>query len=161
MTSIGLLRCPFVKELDVCIEEGPSKVPAGPGKPEGPHSRLGYRQNFCGIQYPRHPQGWSGQDPENPGFPSGIINTFLEHSGLSFFKKKFSRGAGVAQSAKHLTLNFGSSHDLMVHEIEPRVGFCADRAEPAWGSLSPPLSAPPPLMLAHVHALSLSLSQNK
>ena len=28
-----------------------------------------------------------------------------------------------------------------VHEFEPRVGLCADGAEPAWDSLSPPLSA--------------------
>ena len=50
-------------------------------------------------------------------------------------------------------LDFGSGHDLMVRGIEPHVRIWADSAEPAWDSLSPSLSAPPPLML--------SLSQNK
>ena len=31
------------------------------------------------------------------------------------------RGAWVAQSVECLTLDFGSGHDLMVHEIEPLV----------------------------------------
>ena len=35
--------------------------------------------------------------------------------------------------------NFGSGHDLMVHEFEPCTGFHADSAEPAWDSLSPSL----------------------
>ena len=56
---------------------------------------------------------------------------------------------------KRLTLGFSSGRDLMVREIEPRVGLCADREEPAWDSLSPSFSAP--LLLV----LFLSLSQNK
>ena len=34
--------------------------------------------------------------------------------------------------------DFGSGHDLtvQVHEIEPRIGLCADNTEPAWDSLS-------------------------
>ena len=63
-------------------------------------------------------------------------------------------GTWVAQLVKCLTLDFGSSHDLMVHEIEPCIGLCADSAEPAWDSLSPFLSALPPLMLARSHTLS-------
>ena len=51
-----------------------------------------------------------------------------------------------------LTLDFGSGHDLTLHEIEPRVRLCADGEEPACDSL---LSTPPP------HAHVLSLSQNK
>ena len=34
-------------------------------------------------------------------------------------------GAWVAQSVKHLTLDFGSGHDLLVHEFEPHVLLCA------------------------------------
>ena len=55
------------------------------------------------------------------------------------------------QSVKHPTLGFSSGHDLTVVEFEPRIGLCAGGAEPAWDSLSPSPSAPPPL----------SLSQNK
>ena len=53
--------------------------------------------------------------------------------------------------------DFGSGHDLMVHEFEPFIGLCADSVEPAWDSVSRSLSAPPLLMLS----LSLSLSQYK
>lgn len=56
--------------------------------------------------------------------------------------------------------DFGSGHDLMVCEFEPRVGLCADSSElrawslePASDSMSPSLSAPPQLMLC----LSLSV----
>ena len=58
----------------------------------------------------------------------------------------------VAQWVKFLTLDFGSGHDLMVCEIEPRTGLCAESTEPAWDSLSPSLFAP---------ARSLSLKTNK
>ena len=54
---------------------------------------------------------------------------------------------------KRPTLDFGSGHDLMVCELEPRVSLCADSPESVWDSLSPSLSAP--LLLA----LSLSLSK--
>ena len=67
-------------------------------------------------------------------------------------KNKY-RGAWVAQLVKHPILDFGSGHDLMVHELEPHIEFSTDSLEPAWESLSPSLSAPPP----HV----LSLSQKK
>ena len=68
-------------------------------------------------------------------------------------------GAWVAQLVKHSALGFSSDHDLTVCEIKPRTGLCADNVEPAQDSLSPSLSAPPPLSLtcAHVH----SVSQNK
>ena len=52
-------------------------------------------------------------------------------------------------------LIFGSGHDLTVHGIKPRIGLCADSAEPARDSLFPSLSAPPLL------SLSLSLKINK
>ena len=74
--------------------------------------------------------------------------------------KILSWGTRVAQLAKGLTLgilDLGSGHDPSVHGIEPHIGLYADSAEPAWDSLSPPLTAPPPLVLPP----SLSLSQNK
>ena len=52
-----------------------------------------------------------------------------------------------------LLISFSSGHDLTVHEIEPHVGLCAHRVEPAWNSLSPPLCP----SSAHMR----SLPQNK
>ena len=63
-------------------------------------------------------------------------------------------GAWVAQSVKRLALDFGSSHDLTVHGIEPCVGL---RAESAWDSLSLSVSAPSQLERTHI----LSLPQNE
>ena len=57
-------------------------------------------------------------------------------------------GALVAQSIERPTLGFGSGHDLMVRGSEPHFGLCTDSEEPAWDTLSPSLSAPPPLTLA-------------
>ena len=45
--------------------------------------------------------------------------------------------AWVAQLVNHLTLNFGSGHDHMVHEMEAGVLLGTHGMEPAWGSLSP------------------------
>ena len=39
---------------------------------------------------------------------------------------KIYRGACVAQSLKHPTLDFGSGHDLTVPGIEPHVGLCTN-----------------------------------
>ena len=64
------------------------------------------------------------------------------------------RGAWVAQSVGHLTLDFSSGHNLTICEFKPQVRLCADSSEPTWDSLSLSLSAPPLLM----QALSLSLS---
>ena len=61
----------------------------------------------------------------------------------------------MAQPVKGLTLDFGSGHDLTVCEFKAHLGLCADNAEPAWDSLSLPLSLPLPC------SLCLSLSQNK
>ena len=63
------------------------------------------------------------------------------------------QGTWVAQLVKHPSLDFGSGHDLMVPEIKPHFGFCADSAEPTWDYLSPSLSD----LLACVD----SVSQNK
>ncbi|XP_053060453.1 mediator of RNA polymerase II transcription subunit 27 isoform X2 [Acinonyx jubatus] len=43
--------------------------------------------------------------------------------------------------------DFGSGHDLAVRGFEPHVGLCADSLAPASDSVSPSLSAPPPLTL--------------
>ena len=66
----------------------------------------------------------------------------------------------VAQLVKHPTLDFGSGHDLAVHEIKPCIRLCADSVEPAWDSLSPPLSVPP-LLHSLSSSFSLSLKINK
>ena len=66
-------------------------------------------------------------------------------------------GAWVARSVAP-TLDRGSDHDLTVCEIKPCIRLrthCLSITEPACGSLSPSLSAPPPLVCVH------SLSQNK
>ena len=49
---------------------------------------------------------------------------------------------------KHLTLDFGSSHDLRVRGIESRIGLYTDSTELAWDSFSSSLSALPPLALS-------------
>ena len=48
------------------------------------------------------------------------------------------RGTRVAQWVKRLTLDLDSGHDLMVHEVKPHIGLCADTTKPAWDSLSLP-----------------------
>ena len=63
--------------------------------------------------------------------------------------QKLTGGPWVAQLVKRLTFGFGSGHDMTVREFEPHLGY-AGSAEPAWDSLSLPLSAPP------AHALSFS-----
>ena len=66
-------------------------------------------------------------------------------------------GAWVAQSVKHPILDFSSGHDLMVREVELYIGLQANRAEPAYDSLSPSLSAP----LQPSLSFSVSLKINK
>ena len=63
------------------------------------------------------------------------------------------KGTWVVQSVKPPTLDFGSGHDLMVHEIAPHMCLCNDSEEPAWYSLYPSLC----LSLSH----PLFLFQNK
>ena len=70
----------------------------------------------------------------------------------------------MAQLVKCLTLDFGSGHDLIVHEFEPHIGLCTDSMETPWDSLSPSFSAPP--LLTNACALSLknkeiNLKRNK
>ena len=68
----------------------------------------------------------------------------------------FSSGSWVVQLVECQTLDFGSGHNLIVYEIKPCVGLCADIMEPAWDSLSASLIAPS--LLACMLSLSLSLS---
>ena len=58
----------------------------------------------------------------------------------------------MPESLKHLTLDFGSGHDVMVRGIEPHIRLRTDSVKPACDSLSPSLSALPLLVLV----LSLS-----
>ena len=58
---------------------------------------------------------------------------------------------------KRPSLDFGSGHDLTVHEFEPCVRLCADRVETAWDSVSLALCSSPAFSLS----LSLSLKINK
>ena len=63
----------------------------------------------------------------------------------------------MAQSVMHSTLDFGSGHDLLVHEFKSRIWLYADGMQPAWDSVSPSLSAPSPPC---VRSLFLSLKIN-
>ena len=63
----------------------------------------------------------------------------------------------MAQSVKHLTLDFGSGRDLTVCELEPHIGLWADIMEPAWDSVSLSLSAPSLLSLS----IFLKINKNK
>ena len=47
--------------------------------------------------------------------------------GHTFFKD-FKWGALMDQLVKRLPLDFGSGHDLMIHEFKPHVRLCTDSA---------------------------------
>ena len=66
----------------------------------------------------------------------------------------------MAYSVECPAPGFGSGHDLMVRGIEPHVRLCADSVEPAWDSLSLPVSLTLSHLCAHAcaHALSRALS---
>ena len=66
----------------------------------------------------------------------------------------------MTQSVKYPALGFGSGHNPTVCEFEPHVGFCTNSADPAWDSLSLPLSLSlfASFLLLSALALSLSLS---
>ena len=85
-----------------------------------------------------------------------VLNTHVKNEFLSASVGIKSLKVGpLGGSVKRWTLDIGSDHDLTVCEIESRVQPCADSAEPARDSLSPPL--PLPNLLVH----TLSPSQNK
>ena len=60
----------------------------------------------------------------------------------------------LSRLVERQTLRFGSSRDLTVHGIKPRVGLCADSTEPAWDS-------PSPLSLPFLCSYCNPLSQNR
>ena len=64
------------------------------------------------------------------------------------YENEVIQGGWGAQWVKYPTLGFCSGHDLTVPEFEPRMGLCTDSLEPAWDSLSLPLSLPFPLHLS-------------
>ena len=88
------------------------------------------------------------RDPSHSSSP-GTRPRFC--SPINPVKRRLPGGAWVAPSVRHPTLD----HDVTVPEFESRVSLCADSSEPAWDSLSLPLSLP------LLHLLSLSLSQSK
>ena len=91
--------------------------------------------------------------------PETDITLYVNSTRINFFLIKFfcfKRGApGWLSQLNIRLLIFGLVHDLTACGFEPHVRLCAGGAEPAGDSLSPSLSAPPPL--THV----CSLSQNE
>ena len=85
-----------------------------------------------------------------------MMDCYYHHIYLS--KDSLSRGTCVAQSVKHLILDLGLGHDLIVPEFEPRIRFSALMAQSLLGILSL-LSALPPLVLALSFSLSLRINQ--
>ena len=87
--------------------------------------------------------------------PCRCVSEYLKNRhGLMKRKHLKKGGAWVTQSVKHLTLGFGSGHDLTVFGLSPTSSF----ALTVWSllgilSLPPSLSAPP--------QLALCLSQKK
>ena len=57
----------------------------------------------------------------------------VTENSMNIAKNEDLRGSWVVQSVKHPTLDFGSGHNLMVHEFEfePHVGLCTDSKETA------------------------------
>ena len=90
-----------------------------------------------------------------------IFSVQIEREKTIFYKNRDRMrivfwGTWVAQSVKRPTL--GSGRDLMVHRTDPHIGLHTVSTEPAWDSLPPSLSAPPPAR-THARALSPSLSK--
>ena len=69
-------------------------------------------------------------------------------------------GPWVGQSVKHPTLDFGSGHDLTVHEFKPASGSMLT-AQSLLGilSLSLSLSLSAPTLLLHTLSLSLKIKK--
>ena len=91
-----------------------------------------------------------------PSCPSAISTL---HQACTPFKKTESvRGTWVAPLVEHLTLGFGSSHDLAVCGVKSSVGLCTDSTESVWDSLSPSFSDSLSLFLS---SLCLSKQQQQ
>ena len=76
---------------------------------------------------------------------------------MGVFKEVTGAPGRLSEWVKRPTLDFGSEHDLMVHEIDPHIRLCAESPERAWDSLSLSLS----LSLSAPHPLVLSLCLSK
>ena len=74
-------------------------------------------------------------------------------------QKLMPQGTRVAQSVKRPTLDFGSGHDLTVHDFEPHVGLHAVSCQRGACLGSPSRSLPLPRLCSF--SLSLSLKINK
>ena len=74
----------------------------------------------------------------------------IEDTGQVNSKLRFQRVQGHLGGSVGKAFDFGSDHDLMVHEFEPHIGLCTDSLEPAWDSL---------LSLCPSPACALSLSK--
>ena len=99
-----------------------------------------------------------GAEREEEGIPSRLSAEQSTEPRFLHFKVLL-RDAWVAQLVKDQTRGFTSRHDVMVHERLRYVRLCTDSTKPAWDSLSPSLSALPPLTHAYFYMLSLSLSK--
>ena len=73
---------------------------------------------------------------------------------------RFTHGRGTSGGSVGWASDFSSGRDLMVRELEPCSGLCADNSEPgAYFTFCVSLSDPPPLALYFSLSLSLSLSK--
>ena len=88
---------------------------------------------------------------------SGLCFLICKMGVLGTIKSSKSRGTWVAQSVKHLTPDFGASHDLTVLEFWPCIGLWADHGR-LLGILLLPLSLCPSPLFSLTLSLSLSLS---
>ena len=73
---------------------------------------------------------------------AGLLRAFAVRMHRSAKRKALEGRLGG--SVKSLAPDFGSGHDLTVCGIQALVRLCAGSLEPAWDSLSPPLSLPLP-----------------
>ena len=80
----------------------------------------------------------------------------IKSSSINDLKKSHFRGAWVAQSVEHLTLDLGSGHGPRIVESSPVSGSILGM-EPAWNSFSLSLSQ----HLSHLGALSLKKKKKK
>ena len=83
-----------------------------------------------------------------------VISVITSRTGFLFGKGAQGWGSWVAHWVEHLTLDFGSGHDLTASGFKPRVGLCADRDSLLENSLSLSLSACPSLMVSFYPTLS-------
>ena len=97
------------------------------------------------LRQPSHPFSRQKEFKSVKSHISCVCPLFcFQESYLGLYIRNTLWGAWVAQLGG---ADFGSGHDLAVHEFEPCVGLCAWSLEPALDSVSPSLSACLPLVL--------------